>query len=332
MIGLEEWVDIVAAYRRGISIRQISRDMGVGRNTVRRAIAKEGAPKYVRPARPTKLDPYKDYLDRRLRDFPHMTAAKLYREITALGYDGCVSRVADYTRPVRARRKREVAIRFETPPGKQAQCDFTELGYHEIGGVRFKLYIFVMILGYSRMAYAQVTLDMGQSTFFGCHKQAFAFFGGVPQEILYDNPKTIVDSHRGPEVKFNAGLLDFAGRYGYSPKACRPYRAQTKGKVERFNGYLKDDFLQGEVFDDLNDMQRRLIIWLDTVANVRKHATTGRRPVDMFTEENLAPFRVKKFMTAHLAEPVRATPGFYLGGDVVVPVRPLKVYEEVAGR
>jgi transposase len=337
MIGLGKWVDIVAAHRRGVSIRQIARETGVSRNAVRRALRSDGAPAYKRQRRPSILDPYKEYLDKRLEEYPTLTAKKLFREIGEQGYSGSLTTVREYTRPLRKKRK-GVAIRFETPPGRQAQCDFTELGYHEIAGVRMKLYIFLMVLGYSRMTYAHVTLDMGQTTFLACHEQAFAYFGGVTEEILYDNPKTIVTKREGGQVIFNAALLDFAGLYGYTPKVHRPYRPQTKGKVERTCGYLKSDFLEGETFIDLDDMQKRLIIWLDGVANIRIHETTQKRPIDLLTQEKLLPSRLAKpgikreILSFRKDLPQTKTPSFRIGQAQCVEPRPLEVYEEVVCR
>ena len=134
MIRLEEWVDIVSRRAAGQSIKGIARDLGVSRNTVRATLRREGPPRYERRLAPSKLDPYRDYLRDRLAEFPELSVKKLYAEITAMGYRGGISILKDFTRPYRVRRKGPV-VRFETPPGQQAQCDFGELGCHEIRGL-----------------------------------------------------------------------------------------------------------------------------------------------------------------------------------------------------
>jgi len=330
MIRMDEWVNIVAAHHRGVPIKEISRKTGISRNAVRRAIRREDYPKYERPAVPSKLDPYKDFIKERLAEFPNLTVEKLYRELKAQGYDGGKTILADYTRPMRIARKNGAAIRFETPPGKQAQCDWFELGYHDIGPMRIKLYIFSLLLGYSRMQYSEIVTDMTSQTFLACHEHAFAFFGGITEEILYDNAKVIALQHNREGVVFNQALLDFAGRYGFEPKVCRPYRPQTKGKVERSGGYVKDSFLTGETFAGLDDMQTRLIAWLDNVANVRIHGTTKQRPCDMFMDENLLVPRLPDSRARIVISLVpRPTRRFIIADTPAVEERPLTAYEAI---
>ena len=183
MIRLEEWVDIVSRHNAGQSIRSIARELGVSRNTVRATLRREGPPRYERRRSASKLDPYRDYLRDRLTDFPELTAKALYGEIRALGYDGGISILKDHTRPDRVPRRGPV-VRFETPPGEQAQCDFGELGVHEVRGTRTRVYLFVMVLGFSRYMYTEATTDARSATFLACHARAFAYFGGMPAEVL----------------------------------------------------------------------------------------------------------------------------------------------------
>ena len=331
MIRMEEWVDIIAAHHRGISIREIARQTGLSRNTVRKAIRSEGVPRYERPPAPSKLDPYKEYLLARIDEFPRITVEKLFSEIQAQGYSGGKNILADFTRPYRAARRRTSDIRFETPPGKQAQVDWAELGYHVIDGRRTKVSIFVMVLGYSRMMYAEVVTDETSATFLACHEHAFSYFGGITEEILYDNARVVAIKHDREGVVFNRSLLDFAGRYGFKPRACHPYRPQTKGKVERSVRYIRDSFLEGETFCGLQDMQNRLLAWLDNMANRRIHATTGRRPIDLLLEEGLAEPRIFSKTAPHAAKVIdMPRPSFRMENAPKVEVRPLSVYEEVA--
>lgn len=332
MIRMEEWVDIVAAHHRGVSIKEISRRTGLSRNTVRKAIREEGAPHYCRPPVSSKLDPYKDYLLVRLEEYPRISVEKLFSEISSQGYSGGRTILAEFTRPYRLARRRTSDIRFETPPGHQAQVDWAELGYHYLDDKRVKLSLFVMVLGYSRMLYAEVVTDERSETFLSCHRHAFSYFGGVTNEILYDNAKVVALKRDREGIVFNEALLDFAGMSGFTPKVCRPYRPQTKGKVERAVRYIRDNFLEGEAFAGLSDMQASLRTWLDNTANKRIHATTKCRPVDLLLDENLKDCRF-----ASVAEPVYQTDiialprqHFRLNDTPRIPVRSLAVYEAVA--
>jgi transposase len=223
VIKLEEWVDIVSLHRQGLSIRAISKRMGVSRNTVRAALRRGRPPVRAAQSRPTsKLEPFKDYLVTRLTEFPELSAEALYDEIRGLGYDGGRSILKEFTLPYRVRR-REPVVRFETPPGRQAQVDWAHLGTHFLSGRPTPLYLFVMILSFSRALYAEVTTSMDLETFLTCHVRAFESFGGMPEEILYDNARTVVTSRTVAGPVFHPGLLDLAGRYGFAPRVCRPY-------------------------------------------------------------------------------------------------------------
>jgi len=327
VIRLEEWVDIVSLHRQGISIKAIAKRLGVSRNTVRRALRRDGPPKRAPQRRPpSKLEPYRDYLLARLAEFPELSAEVLFEEICAMGYAGGRTILKEFTLPYRVRR-REPIVRFETPPGRQAQVDWAHLGIHEIGGTPTHLYLFVMVLGFSRALYAEVTTSMGIEPFLAAHARAFASFGGVPEELLYDNAKTVVLSRSAAGPVFHPALLDFAGRHAFSPRVCRPYRARTKGKVERSIGYVRDRFFVGRTFADLADLDHQLAAWLDGVANVREHKTTGERPVDRLAREKLAPLPATSLRPA---APARQStrPSFRFAAPEV-QTRPWSAYEEV---
>jgi len=143
-----------------------------------------------------------------------------------------MSVLKDFTRPYRKRR-REPVVRFETPPGRQAQFDWAELERHELAGREQRLHLFVMVLGFSRALYAEAVTTADLPTFLACRARAFAFFGGLPAAILCDKAKVVVLEGTSAGSRFRPGLLDFAGRYGFAPCRCPPERARTKGKVER---------------------------------------------------------------------------------------------------
>lgn len=322
-------MDIVSLHRQGLSIKAIARQLGVGRNTVRRALHREGPPAYRRPASPGKLDPFKDYLLARLTEFPELSAAALLDEIRAQGYAGGISILKDFTRPYR-RRRREPVVRFETPPGRQAQVDWAELGRHELDGQMVALHLFVMVLGFSRALYAEAVTAEDLPTFLACHARAFAFFGGMPAEILYDNAKVVVLERTSAGPRYNPGLLDFAGRYGFAPRLCRPYRARTKGKVERSIGYLRDRFFCGRRFSGLEDLNAQLLAWLDGVANRRVHATTNERPIDRLAREALTPYALAPPWPAEQLSAPAPTRLALRRPAPAVEARPLAVYEAFA--
>lgn len=330
MISLEEWVDITSLHRQGVGIKAIARRLSVSRNAVRRAIRRGGPPVYRRQARPSKLDPFKDYLVQRLSEFPELSCERLFLEIKAIGYEGGKTILKDFTKPYRVRRK-EPIVRFETAPGQQAQVDWSDLGVHVIGEYAVKLYLFAMVLSYSRCLYAEVVTSMDCDTLLECHRHGFSYFGGTTREILYDNMKTVVLKRAaGGDHHFNPQFLDFAGMIGFKPKLCRPYRAKTKGKVERIIGYVKDRFLVGRTFTDLDDLNRRLLTWLETEANTRVHSTTDAVPFTRLSEENLLAV-AKRAICAHV-EPPSANPKrpMFNFESPIVERRALSVYEEVA--
>jgi transposase len=330
LIRLEEWVDIVSMYKAGTSISAIARELGISRNTVKATLRRQGPPEYRRRPVPSKLDPHADYITDRLRDVPELSAKRLLEEIQAKGYTGGISILKDYTRDMRVPRKTTV-VRFETPPGEQAQCDYAELGCHEVQGVPTKLYAFTMLLGYSRHLYVEFSDSCGSEAFLAAHARAFAYFGGMPRRVLYDNAKIVALEHSRTVVTFNEALLDFAGRFGFRPQVCRPSRPQTKGKVERTIGYVKDAFLVGRVFRDLDDMNCQVLDWLDTSANTRVHATTGEVPADRLLLEGLTPISesLPWVPQARLAPPrAPKRPVFRFEDAPVVESRPLSVYEE----
>ena len=288
MLVAEEAVEIRVLKRQGKSIREIARTLGVSRNPVRRYLRSEGLPRYERDARPSKLDRYKQYINERAKAAAPdwIPATVLLRELKALGYQGGYSILKDYLATLRPVAEPEPLIRFETDPGRQMQADFAT-----IRRGRERLSVFIATLGWSRAAYVEIVSDERLETLLGCHERAFFHFGGVPREILYDNMRTVVidRDHYGPGLhRYNRTFLDFAHHYGFLPRLCRPYRAQTKGKVERFIGYLRSSFyiplasqLRPEGLKvDRDTANARVGSWLREIANARVHATTGAIPAD----------------------------------------------------
>lgn len=290
MLRVEDRFVIHELHKKGVSISEIARATGRDRKTVRSVIAGPLVPEpKERKRRTRKLDPWTGYLEARIADGV-LNAHKLYGEIRSRGYGGGETQVRAFVHPHREERRarREATVRFETEPGRQAQVDWGHFGYIEHHGRRRRLYAFVMTLGWSRASYLEYTVSMDIAWFLRCHAHAFRYLGGVPRELLHDNLKTaVIDHGMGGAVHFHPQYLDFAGYYGFSPRACRPYRAQTKGKVENGVKYVRGNFWVGLRYTDLDDLNRQARGWLDTVANARVHGTTGEVPFERLPSEEL---------------------------------------------
>jgi len=202
-----------------------------------------------------------------------------------MGYAGGYATVRRFVRPLREEATREATVRFETEPGRQGQVDWGQC-WTTIASRSVPVRLFVMTLGYSRRLFARATLDEKLPTLIGCHEEAFEHFGGIAHELLYDNPKTVVHARdfEGSRIEWNPVFWDFSAYRGFRPRLCRPYRAQTKGKVEAGVKYVKR-FLRGKAFDSLEHLNECLMNWIMTVADERIHGTTHRKPSEMFLEE-----------------------------------------------
>ncbi len=289
-------MDIRSLRKEGHSIKAIVRLTGFSRNTVRRVLREAGPGAYRTPERGSQLDPFKAYVKERYESCS-LSAVRIEGEIRGMGYTGSIWTVRRYLGSLKPEQERlgKLTVRFETPPGKQAQADWAYCGRFADGQGRLvPVYAFVMVLSFSRMLYAEFTASMKLPWLMRCHQNAFDFFGGWPSEILYDNMKQV---RLGPG-ELNPLFLDFARHYDLAIKTHRVRRPRTKGKVERMVHYVKDGFLNGRSFADFEELNAQARHWLSHVANVRVHATTNRRPVELLSEERLtavktlAPYRL----------------------------------------
>jgi transposase len=283
----QQWADIRRLFEvEHLTQRQIARRLGIHRYTVKRALGfTDAAPGRAAPVpRPSKLDPYKDYLARRLQEYPELSGFKLLDDIRRQGYAGGYTVLKEFVAGIRPARK-EVFLRLETLPGEQAQVDWANCGNIVIGNARRKLSCFVMVLSWSRMIYLEFTLSQTLGDFLSCHVNAFKFFGGIPKKILYDNLKTVVLSRVGRDIRFHNAFLDFAGCHLFEPKPCNVRRANEKGIVENNIRYVRTSLLEGYEIIDFTSLQRDAVAWRDGISNVRIHGTTHERPVDRFVQE-----------------------------------------------
>jgi transposase len=303
VVRLENVVMILDLHRQGLSVSEIARQCSLDRKTVRRYIERGLEPPTYGPRkpRPALLDPFTSYLRERVKAYPGLTGARLLRELRDRGYKGGYTGVTDFLRDVRPVPDPHFEVRFETAPGEQAQVDFAQFNvvFTDEPERPRVVWLFSMVLGFSRLIWARFVVHQDLPTVLRCHVSAFEALGGVPREILYDRMKTAVLGERNHEgIVYNRALIDLARHYGFYPKACRPYRAKTKGKVERPFRYIREDFFLARSFRNLADLNEQLRHWLDRAANSRLHATTRRIVSEAFAEERpflkplpLAPFR-----------------------------------------
>jgi len=284
--------DIYSFSSQGYSIRRIAREVGCSRNTVRKYIRSEDVPRQKpRAEHPSLLEQFKPFIHERLAAGIE-NCAILLRELEQRGYTGSYTILKDYVKPFRQRNQTQATMRFETEPGEQAQVDWGSVKYTTPDGKNHRLWVFVMVLSWSRMMYVEFVRRADVATFIRCHLNALSELG-IPRRCLYDNAKTVVLRNDANGVRqWNQQFLEFALRMGIDPQLCRPYRAQTKGKVESGVKYVKRNFWPAVIFTDLPDLNQQRRNWLVTVANVRIHGTTGERPVDRFEVEkqHLRPF------------------------------------------
>lgn len=293
MLTKEIFVDIHVRHQQGQSMRQIARELGISRNTVKKHLHQGQWPAYQRrPDKPSKLDPFKPYLKQRVEAAkPHwIPASVLFDELKEKGFDGGISILRQYLAPFK-QVKAEPVVRFETEPGHQMQIDFTTIrrGKHTLKA-------FVATLGYCRASFVKFYDNERAEAWQEGLIEAFDYFGGVPRQVLCDNAKALIlerDAYAEGHHRFHPGMLQLAKDFGFQLKACRPYRAQTKGKVERFNHYLKHSFViplaaqlkvQGLVLD-VAMANAKVGPWLVEVAHQRVHGTTGQPPQQLLDKE-----------------------------------------------
>ena len=283
----------------GLSKSAIARKLGINRNTVAKyaKLPKGYVPVIKREPAVTTVDPYLPHIAKMLQEAHklevHIPNTAIYQEIQKLGYKGSLRWMSDVMQKHNLRQKvqeEEPLVRFETDMGEQMQVDWVEFKKDGLSA-------FVATMGYSRTSYVEYVDNERVETLIQCHMNAFEYFGGVPKEALYDNMKTVIikrNAYGKGKHKFNEQFRDFAEKHcGMKLKVCKPYRAQTKGKVERFNHYFRYSFhnmlktrlsMMGYAIN-LENANAEVMDWLDFTANARIHATTLQRPFDLLEQE-----------------------------------------------
>ena len=329
------WMEIRNERKKGLSYTEIARKHHIDPRTAKKYAESDSKPVYTLKApKPSKLDPYKHLIDMWLEEAPY-SAVRIHEKLMEQGCDCKYTIVRKYVATRKADLNEKATVRFETMPGLQGQVDWGFFENYKVleNGEYKKLYCFLMILGYSRMRYIEFVTDMSTTTLIQCHINAFRYFGGYPEEILYDNMKQVVVKRlmKQSESELNKQFEDFAGFYGYKPVLCRPYRGQTKGKVERTVRYVRENFMVGIKYNSLADLNSQAHAWCNKI-NAKIHGTTNERPIDRLPEENLLPLkreyiidkinlrRVEKDCLISYAGNKYSVPAEYVGKGVTVIV------------
>ncbi len=281
MISRRTALEIVQLKEQGFSIRSIARQLQLSRETVAKYLA-DDTPTRARARKTSKLDPYRELIGEMVTGCPDIKAPVALQRIREKGFSGEITIVRDLLRQLRGQRSlRQPFIRFESDPGEQIQIDwghFASLTYGDSSSR--KLYALAVVEGYSRMLYVFFSHSQQQEALHQGLLEAFRYLGGIPKEIVVDNMLTAVTERVGSIIRFNDAFLEFLGNFGIRPHACTIRAPHEKGKVENAIKYIRTNFWPLREITSLDQAQEQVRQWLDTVANVRKHATTGQRPID----------------------------------------------------
>jgi transposase len=274
--------EIVRRWQSGTSQRAIARRLRVSRGSVQRALsryhtARSGKPETAQK-RPGLLDPYAQVIEELVGRYPDLTVTRLLEELRSRGFSGGYTIVRQRLRALRPRAASQPVIRFETGPGAQAQMDYSPYDLEFSQEERRRVYAFSYLLSYSRRQYLLFVEAQDFDTTLQQHVRAFEHLGGVAATCLYDNMKVVVRDYEGDVPLYNPRFLAFATHYGFRPVACRPFRPQTKGKVERQFFYAEKNLLNGRTFRSLAHLNEVTADWLANVADMRVHRETNQSP------------------------------------------------------
>ena len=293
MYHLQQWAAVQELHRKGISIRGIARQLEMSRNTVRKLLKAKEKPHYRRSCYSSRLDPYKDQI-REWRCRPYeFNGTRIFRELKARGYDGSIGPVYRYLRRIdedtNGLISSKATVRVETPPGDQAQFDWSPYQM-EIGGRIQKVYCFSMILACSRKKAILFSLKDDADAIYEAIQELFEDLGGVTLELLIDNPKALVlenNPKSQDEVRYNPHALRLAKHLSTELNACPCYWPRKKGKVERPFQYIEEQFVKGRAFATMEELNASAKRFIDEW-NGQKHTTTGRIPNEYYLQEEKA--------------------------------------------
>lgn len=241
------------------------------------------------------LDKYEDEIVAWLRDFPDMSAAQIIDWLKErYGIIECTDRsVRNYVRYIREKynipkivSNRQHEAVPELPMGYQAQVDFGQIWLKNEDGKRVKLYAFAMVLSHSRMKYAYwQDKPFTTKDFVDAHIKAFEYFGGMTQEIVYDQDRLLAVDENYGDIIFTEEFQNFKDYMKIKVRMCRGFDPESKGKIEAVVKYLKYNFAKNRTFVDIDKFNDDCLLWLDRTGNANIHGTTKKIPKEVFTLE-----------------------------------------------
>lgn len=307
MKDVKDWITIKNLHDKGVPIRQIARELKISRNTVKRLIKFDEEPKYKKRCYTSVINQYLDQIQVwYLNPEYNFIGTRIYRELKKLGYTGSISPVYRYLDTLKEEKRNiplKAAKRIETPLGDQAQFDWAHYMMY-IGGEKIQVYCFSLILAASRKKAIIFSKSCDGEAIYEAIHLLFKKIGGVTKELLIDNPKALVDANKpGEEVAFNTNALRLSHYLGITLNACNPYRARTKGKVEKPFQYIEEQFIKGSHFNSMTELNKAADTFIEE-ANNSLHRTTLRITSEFFVEEipHLLPVRMQPFIIANLKE------------------------------
>lgn len=248
----------------------IAEQLSVHHSVVDRVLSQAGLPKVERASRPSMIDPYLPFIVDTLRQFPKLSAARLYGMVKQRGYPGQPSLFRQRIAELRPRPQPEAYLRLQTLPGEQAQVDWGHFGYITIGKARRPLMAFVMVLSWSRQIFLQFYLNSQMENFLRGHVAAFEQWQGLPKVLLYDNLKSAVLEREGNAIRFHPTLLELAAHYRFEPRPVAIARGNEKGRVERAIRYIRDNFFAARQWQDLDDLNEQARQWCTGISSSRR--------------------------------------------------------------
>ena len=307
---------LILRHHEGGSIRGLSRQFQLGRNTVRRILRAHARRRdsghevlTKRLKRASKLDGFDPEIKKLLEKYPKITGLRIYEELKEAGYPGGISILRERLQKLRAS-DREPVIRFETEPGQQGQMDWSPYTIPFTRSGKGKVQCFSYILGFSRRQYLDFTIHRNFYSLIRRHQDTFQYFQGVPKECLYDNEKTVVLRWECGRPVFNPAFTAFITHYQCKPIACRQGRPETKGKIEAPFQYVEGNLLNGRDFQDLEDLKARARWWLQEKSDLHIHDTTRHAPLELFAKETLQPLPLHPYDSSEVALRVCGPDGY----------------------